>query len=64
MSLRFDPKNDAEAKGVHFLGLMRPTGTFEPIVLASTTKHAHEVDYELCAPVPEGLYALLASSNR
>ena len=34
LSLRFDPKNDAEAKGVHFLGLMRPTGTFEPIVLA------------------------------
>ncbi|MBP3894581.1 MAG: DEAD/DEAH box helicase [Atopobiaceae bacterium] len=54
-------KNDAESKEFYYLGEMRPTGRFVPIVMAGTDKPAVEIEYDLLTPVADELYDYLTS---
>ena len=56
-------KNDAESKEFYFLGEMRATGKFEPIVMAGTDKPAVEIEYDLLTPVKDELYDYLTSGK-
>ena len=56
-------KNDAESKEFYYLGEMRPTGVFVPIVMAGTDKPAVEIEYDLLVPVKDELYDYLTSGE-
>lgn len=54
-------KSDAESKEFYYLGEMRPTGRFVPIIMAGTDKPAVEIEYDLLTPVADELYDYLTS---
>ena len=56
-------KSDAESKEFYYLGEMRPTGRFVPIVMAGTDKPAVEIEYDLLTPVKDELYDYLTSGE-
>lgn len=56
-------KNDAESKEFYYLGEMRPTGRFKPIVMTGTDKRAVEIEYDLLTPVKDELYDYLTSGE-
>jgi hypothetical protein len=54
-------KDDKESKEFYYLGEMRPTGRFVPIVMAGTNTSAVEIEYDLLTPVADELYDYLTS---
>ncbi|MBO7675241.1 MAG: DEAD/DEAH box helicase [Atopobiaceae bacterium] len=56
-------KSDAESKEFYYLGEMRPTGIFVPIVMAGTDKPAVEIEYDLLTPVKDELFDYLTSGE-
>ena len=59
-------KNDAESKEFYYLGEMRPTGVFLPIMMPNGNKPAKpavEIEYELLTPVRDELYDYLTSGE-
>ena len=56
-------KSDAESKEFYYLGEMRPTGRFVPIVMAGTDKSAVEIEYDLLTPVKDELFDYLTSGE-
>ena len=54
-------KDDKESKEFYFLGGIRPTGSFEDIVMEGTDKPAVEIEYVLDRPVPDELFDYLTS---
>ena len=56
-------KSDAESKEFYYLGEMRATGRFVPIVMAGTDKPAVEIEYDLLTPVKDELYDYLTSGE-
>ena len=56
-------KDDKESKEFYYLGEMRPTGKFVPIVMEGTDKPAVEIEYDLLTPVQEELYDYLTSGD-
>ncbi len=56
-------KNDEESKEFYYLGEMRPTGRFVPIVMAGTDKPAVEIEYDLLTPLKDELFDYLTSGK-
>ena len=59
-------KNDAESKEFYYLGEMRPTGVFVPILMPNGDKPAKpavEIEYDLLTPVKDELYDYLTSGE-
>ena len=59
-------KNDAESKEFYYLGEMRPTGVFLPIMMPNGDKPAKpavEIEYDLLTPVRDELYDYLTSGE-
>ncbi len=59
-------KNDSESKEFYYLGEMRPTGVFLPIMMPNGDKPqipAVEIEYDLLSPVKDELYDYLTSGE-
>ena len=59
-------KSDAESKEFYYLGEMRPTGMFKPIMMPNgnkPSKPAVEIEYDLLTPVRDELYEYLTSGE-
>lgn len=54
-------KDDKESKEFYYLGEMRPTGRFVPIVMVGTNTSAVEIEYDLLTPVADELYDYLTA---
>ena len=56
-------KVPSPSKEFYYLGEMRPTGRFVPIVMAGTDAPAVEIEYDLLTPVADELYDYLTSGT-